>query len=142
RAFRRPLTEAQQQLYVHRQFDAAGDLESAVRRVVLFVLKSPHFLYRESNGGADAYEVASRLSFGLWDSLPDQELLDAAAAGRLKTRADVAREAERMLEGPRARAKLHGFLLRWLQLDQVSELAKDPKQFPALDGVAVAHLRT
>ena len=83
RAFRRPLTDDQKRLYVDRQFAAATDPEVAVKRVVLLVLKSPRFLYREVGGGPDAYDVASRLSFGLWDSLPDEELLDAAAAGKL-----------------------------------------------------------
>jgi hypothetical protein len=74
--------------------------------------------------------------------LPDHELLRAAATGRLTTRADVVREAERMLTDPRARAKLRGFFLRWLQLDQVAELPKDPKQFPGFDGAVVSQLRT
>src|SRR5262249_26790425 len=51
-------------------------------------------------------------------------------------------EAERMLRDPRARAKLRGFFLRWLQLDQVAELPKDPKQFPGFDGSVVTPLRT
>src|SRR5205823_7225826 len=78
RAFRRPLTEEQKRLFIDRQFDAAPEPETAVKRVVLLVLKSPRFLYREVGSTPDAYDVAARLSFGLWDSLPDQELLDAA----------------------------------------------------------------
>jgi hypothetical protein len=146
RAFRRPLTPEQKRLYVDRQFEVATDPEAAVKRVVLLVLQSPRFLYREpaaATGTApDPFDVASRLSFGLWDSLPDQELLKVAAAGRLQTRADVVREAERMLADPRARTKLRGFFLRWLQLDQVAELSKDAKQFPGFDAAVVAQLRT
>jgi hypothetical protein len=142
RAFRRPLTPEQKRLYVDRQFEAAKTPEGAVKRVVLLVLQSPRFLYREPGAGGDAYDVAARLAFGLWDSLPDQELLKAAAAGRLQTRADVVREAERMLADPRARTKLRGFFLRWLQLDQVAELQKDPKQFPGFDGSVASQLRT
>ncbi len=141
RAFRRPLTPEQKRLYVDRQFEAAADPEAAVKRVVLLVLQSPRFLYREPGSGGDAYDVAARLAFGLWDSLPDAELLKAAAAGKLNNRTDVVREAERMLNDPRARAKLRGFFLRWLQLDQVAELQKDPKQFPGFDGSAVSQLR-
>ena len=63
-----------------------------------------------------------------------EELLKAAASGRLKTRADVVREAERMLERSAARTKLRGFFLRWLKLDQVAELPKDAKHFPGFDG--------
>ena len=80
-------------------------METAVKRVVLLALKSPRFLYREtSRGRPDSYDVASRLSFGLWDSLPDQTLLEAAASGQLATRDQVARQAERMVNDPRARA--------------------------------------
>jgi hypothetical protein len=110
--------------------------------VVLLVLKSPRFLYREVGGGPDAYDVASRLSFALWDSLPDQELLAAAAAGRLTTREQVAAQAERMLADPRARAKLHEFLLHWLKVDQAPEIAKDPSRFPGFDAEVAADLRT
>jgi hypothetical protein len=151
RAFRRPLTPEQKQLYVDRQFEAAKDAEAAVKRVVLLVMHSPHFLYRELPDVArspdratasDAFDVASRISFGLWDSLPDEELLKAAATGRLKTRADVVREAERMIADRRARTKMRGFLLRWLQLDQVAELAKDARRFPGFDGGVVSDLQT
>jgi cytochrome c553 len=142
RAFRRPLTEDQQQRYIHRQFDAAGDLETAVKRVVLFVLKSPRFLYRESNGGADAYDVASRLSFGLWDSLPDQELLDAAAAGQLATREQVVGQAERMLPDLRTHSKLRSFFFQWLKADPVPDVTKDSARFPEFDAALVSDLRT
>ena len=53
---------------------------------MLLVLKSPLFLYREVTGGPDGYDAAGRLSFALWDSLPDEALLAAAASGKLKTR--------------------------------------------------------
>jgi cytochrome c553 len=142
RAFRRPLSERQQQLYIHRQFDAAGDLETAVKRVVLFVLKSPRFLYRESNKELDPYDVACRLSFGLWDSLPDQRLLDDAAANRLATREQVAHQAERMLVDLRAHAKLRAFFIEWLKADPVPDMAKDPKRFPEFDPAVVTDLRT
>jgi hypothetical protein len=141
RAFRRPLTPEQKRLYVDRQFEAAADPEVAVKRVVLLVLQSPRFLYREPGAAGDAHDIAARLSFDLWDSLPDAELLREAASGRLKTRADVVRETERMLNDPRARTKLRGFFLRWLQLDQVAELQKDSKKFPGFDGAVVSDLR-
>ncbi len=142
RAFRRPLTAEQKTLYIDRQFEAAKDADTAVKRVVLLVMHSPRFLYRESGVAGDAFDVAARISFGLWDTLPDDELLKAAAAGKLKTRADVVREAERMVKDPRARTKMRGFLLRWLQLDHVAELPKDAKHFPGFDGAAVTDLQT
>ncbi len=142
RAFRRPLTPEQKKLYVERQFEAAPDAETAVKRVVLLVMHSPRFLYREIGAEPDGFDVAARLSFGLWDSLPDEELLKAAATGKLKTRADVVREAERMLRDRRARTKMRGFFLRWLQLDQVAELPKDAKHFPGFDAGIVTDLQT
>jgi hypothetical protein len=143
RAFRRPLTPEQKKLYVDRQFEVARDADTAVKRVVLLVLQSPRFLYREPAGTTgDAYDVAARLSFALWDSLPDDELLKAAAAGKLATRADVTREAQRLLADRRARAKLRGFFLQWLRADQIAELPKDAKLFPDFDAAVVADLRT
>ncbi|MBX6311539.1 MAG: DUF1592 domain-containing protein [Isosphaeraceae bacterium] len=142
RAFRRPLTEELGRLYVDRQFADAPDLETAVKRVVLLVLKSPRFLYREIGGGLDGYDVASRLSFGLWDSLPDELLLEAAAAGQLATREQVARQAERMVSDLRTRSKLREFLLQWLKVDQVPDVSKDPKLFPEFSEAVASDLRT
>jgi hypothetical protein len=142
RAFRRPLTDQQARLYVTWQFQHAPDLETAVKRVVLLVLQSPRFLYREfGSGKPDAYDVASRLSFGLWDSLPDEELLKAAAAGELSTREEVVRQAERMVKDPRAWSKLREFLLQWLKVEQYPDLSKDPKLFPGFDEAVASDLR-
>ena len=146
RAFRRPLTPEQKQLYVDRHFEAAKDPDTAVKRVVLLVLQSPHFLYREpavpANAVGNAYDVAARLSFALRDSLPDQELLLAAANGRLATRADVTREAQRLLGDRLARAKVRGFFLQWLRVDQLGDLPKDHKLFPDFNAAVVSDLRT
>jgi mono/diheme cytochrome c family protein len=142
RAFRRPLTPEQQQFFVERQFQSAPDLETSVKRVVLLALKSPRFLYRElGTGRPDPYDVAARLSFGLWDSLPDEPLLKAAAAGELATREQVAAQAERMVGDPRARAKLREFFLQWLKVESHPDLAKDPKQFPEFDQAVASDLR-
>jgi hypothetical protein len=142
RAFRRPLTDDQKRLYVDHQFEAARDLDTAVKRSLLLVLQSPRFLYREIEGSGDGYDVASRISFGLWDSLPDQELLDAAARGQLATREQVVRQAERMVSDQRARAKVREFLLQWLKVDQAPELSKDAKEFPGFDQPLASDLRT
>jgi mono/diheme cytochrome c family protein len=143
RAFRRPLSANERRLDVDRWFTGAPDLETAVKRVVLFVLNSPRFLYLDvREGEVDSYAVASRLSFALWDSLPDQELLDAAAAGRLASRDDVVRQAERMVLDIRARAKLGRFFLRWLHVEDASHVAKDGKLFPGFGEELVSDLRT
>jgi hypothetical protein len=143
RAFRHPLTSEEKSLFIDRQFTDAPDLETAVKRVGLLVLKSPRFLYRETSyGRPSSYEVASRLSFGLWDSLPDDVLLKAAASGELVTRAHVAIQAERMIKDPRARAKLEGFFQQWLRIDLVREIVKDAKSYPEFDEKVLSDLRT
>jgi hypothetical protein len=143
RAFRHPLTPEQKKLYVDHQFEAAENPETAVARVVLLVLQSPRFLYREpALDRANAFDVAARISFALWDTLPDQALLAAAAAGKLQTRADVIRESQRMLMDRRTRTKLGGFFLQWLKVDQVADLPKDPKLFPGFDTSTVSDLRS
>lgn len=114
----------------------------AFERVVLFVLESPSFLYREVGPTPDGFDVASRLSFGLWDALPDRELSKAAQAGKLTTPEEVRRHAERMLADPRAKAKLRGFLLTWLEADGEQDVSKDPRKFPGFDAAVVSDLRT
>ena len=143
RAFRRPLTDEQKTFFVDRQFKEAGDPQVAVKRIVLLVLKSPRFLYREiGNSRPDGFDVASRLSFGLWDSLPDQTLLDAAATGQLANREQVARQAERMVGDLRARSKLREFFQQWLKVDQVYDLSKDPKRYAQFNEAVASDLRT
>ncbi len=142
RAFRKPLTDEQKALYVQRQFQDAPDLESAVKRVVMLTLKSPRFLYREIDGGQGPYEVASRISFGLWDSLPDEELLKAAAEGRLSSREQVVSQVERMLPDRRTRSKVREFLHEWLKIAQVPDVSKDAALFPGFDEAIASDLRT
>jgi cytochrome c553 len=142
RAFRRPLSAEQQRFFVERCLAGPGELEAKAKRMVLLILKSPRFLYREVGGEADPFDVAARLSFALWDSLPDQELWDAAAKGRLKSREQVIAQAERMLGDLRARGKLRDFLFGWLKVDPPPDLSKDPKQFPGFDRAVASDLRT
>ncbi len=143
RAFRRPLTDDLKRVFVEKQFAAAnGDPELFLKRVVLLAAKSPRFLMREASDKPDAFDVAAKLSFALWDSSPDAELLKAAADGKLKTKDEVRKQAERMLSDPRAEAKVRGFLLHWLRLDQDRDLAKNEKLFPGFDAATVADLRT
>lgn len=141
RAFRKPLS-AEQKAVVDRQLSAGKDPQTGIKRVVLLALKSPRFLYREVEDGGDAHDTAARLSFGLWDSLPDRDLLAAAGAGQLSSREQVVRQAERMLSDPRSRIKLRDFLLTWLKADQPHDLARDPKKFPGFDAAVISDLRT
>jgi hypothetical protein len=143
-AFRRPLSPEEVRRYVDAQFTAAKTPELAVKRVVLLALKSPRFLFPElpGQGTPDGYDVATRLALYLWDSIPDKALLDAAAAGKLGTRGQVAAQAERMLADPRAKTKLHGFFHHWLELERGESISKDPKAFPEFTGALLSDLRT
>jgi hypothetical protein len=142
-AFRRPLTEEQTRLYIEGLFKTAKNPEQAVKRVVLFTLKSPQFLYPElhDNPLPDDFAVASRLALALWDSIPDKKLIQAATAGKLRTRDQVKAEALRMLPDARTKAKLHGFFHHWLDLEHAESTSKDPKAFPGFNDEVIADLR-
>lgn len=151
RAFRRPLDDSQRALFVDRHFAEGVDPEAAVKRVVLLALKSPRFLYREVGGSAqtsevsktsEVFDVASRISFAMYDSLPDQALLDAAAKGELKTREQVGQHATRLLADPRTRSKLREFLLTWLKVEHVPDVSKDTERFPEFNATLANDLRT
>jgi mono/diheme cytochrome c family protein len=142
-AFCRPLSAEQKELYVETQFRSAGSPEKAVKRVVLFTLKSPQFLYPElrETEKPDDFSFASRLALSLWDSIPDKKLMQTAAAGKLNTPAQIRAEALRMLPDTRTRAKLQGFFHHWLELERAEGNAKDPKVFPGFDDQVLADLR-
>lgn len=143
RAFRRPLASELAATYVNRQFEKSGDPLAAVKRVVLLVLKSPRFLYREVAGGpSDQFDTASRISFGLWDSLPDEPLATAAKSGKLATHDQIEAQLKRMLPDLRTRSKLREFFLAWLKISQPRDLSKDPKAFPEFTPDIISDLRT
>jgi hypothetical protein len=142
-AFRRPLSQQQSNLYVTAQFKKAPKMEDAVKRVVLLALKSPRFLYvglQEEK--PDDFEVAERLSYGLWDSLPDAELRNQALKNSLHTREQVTGQAQRMMADERTHAKMQAFFHHWLQMDRVENLSKDDKLFPGFTPAIIADLRT
>ena len=142
-AFRRPLSNEEKVFFVDQHFQQEPNIELAVKRIILLVLKSPRFLYTDwEQESLDDHTIASRLSYGLWDSMPDKQLFDAAKAGRLKTPDQIRRQAERMLKDPRAKSKIRYFFHHWLQLDEKEELAKDKALFPDFDDLVVADLRT
>ncbi len=142
RAFRRPLTQELKDLYIERAFTVGnGNEETTFQRIVLLTLKSSRFLFREVNEAKDSYDVASRLSFALWDSLPDEELRTAAKQNKLTTLEQVKAQANRLMADPRASAKMRGFLLHWLRLDNEKDIAKNLKLYPGFDATALGELR-
>ncbi len=142
RAFRRPLTEEQKQSIVEQHFAGEAAPDVAAKRVVLLVLMSPRFLYLDAAAPQDDYSVASRLSFGLWDSLPDTALLEAAANGQLRTSEQVSAHVRRMLPDYRTKAKMRNFLHHWLNIEHTDDIAKDRECFPGFDDQLAASLRT
>ncbi len=139
-AYRRPLT-VEQKADLAKIFVPAVTPEIAARRAVLHVLSSPHFLY-PATGPQDDYAVAARLALALWDSLPDEALLQAAVQGALKTPEQVRAQAQRMQKDPRAKAKLRDFLHHWLHVEEGAEIAKDQAAYPGFDPGVVMDLRT
>jgi mono/diheme cytochrome c family protein len=148
RAFRRPLAAEQRQFFVDSRFAQSGDVDTAVKRSVLLILKSPRFLYPEivASTAADAtarnYTVASRLALAFWDSLPDESLRTAAVEGRLATDAQITEHAHRLLANSRAKAKVREFFHGWLPFDEAEDVSKDTQAFPGFDEPLIADLRT
>jgi mono/diheme cytochrome c family protein len=142
RAFRRPVTSADiQPLFAfYQKGRAAGDFESGIQAAIEAMLVSPEFLFRierdPSTAGTGAahrvsdVELASRLSFFLWSTIPDAELLDLAERGRLKDASVLEQQTRRMLDDPRADALVSNFAGQWLQLRNVETVKPDPVIFP------------
>jgi mono/diheme cytochrome c family protein len=145
-AFRRPLREGELERFL-RLFDLAekqGDsFEAAMKVPLLAALVSPHFLFRVERDlpGADPkgvrrlddWELAGRLSYFLWSSMPDAELFAAAREGKLSDPAGLEAQVRRMLRDPRSRALAENFAVQWLQLRRLETQLPDPKRFPSFD---------
>ena len=153
RAFRRPLDQGERDR-LQQVFDkgrTASNAETGVRAVLAAILASPQFLYHFEVGGQDAgtpgvkklapFEVAARLGSLLWASVPDNELLDAAAAGRLASKDQVRAQAERMLNDPRARAATNVFYEQWFGVDELEHANKDAQLFPQFTPEVKAAMR-
>ncbi|MBI5515136.1 MAG: DUF1592 domain-containing protein [Deltaproteobacteria bacterium] len=153
RAFRRPLTGEETGRYVGLSLRTAtvfNDPWAGLRYAVAGLLQSPHFLYRVELGQGPSepqgrrysdFEVASRLSFFLWDSTPDEALLDAAAAGSLGTREGVRGQARRLLQAPAARPAVQHFFAEWLKLERLDTLSRDPGVYPQFTPSLAASMR-
>lgn len=144
RAYRRPATtdEVAACLKIYDAAFAKGQrFELCVRAAFLRVLVSPSFLFRieldppsakaGENYAISEYELASRLSYFLWNSMPDEDLFALAAKGEL--RKNLAAEVERMVKHPNAVSFLHGFAEQWLALRKLELSSPDAKLFPTFD---------
>lgn len=140
RAYRRPLTSDETAAYRTLFAEFQTDVRFAIQVVVQAMLQSPNFLYRpelvpEGRGDGEIialgpYELASRLSYYLWASMPDDALLDAAAAGELATPEGLRAQAERMLADAKAADAIGSFHAQWLTVDELDRVEKDPVVFP------------
>jgi len=113
-----------------------------VRDALSAILASPHFLYRVESGGPaggarplNDLELASRLSFFLWSSIPDDELLTVAAASRLSRPEVLTAQVTRMLADPRAKSLSDDFAYQWLHIAKIDEITPDRGQFPFASGL-------
>jgi hypothetical protein len=145
RAYRRPVTEADLSgpLRFYREARTTGDFEAGIEMAVRAILVSPEFLFRVERDPAGlppktAYslsnlELATRLSFFLWSSIPDDELLDTAIRGELRSPAVLEKQVRRMLADSRSRALITNFAEQWLYLRNLASSTPDMRLFPDFD---------
>ena len=154
RAYRRPVTDADldKLLGLYRLGRADRDFEGGIQRALEGLLSFPAFLFRIEQDPAGAgpgnvyrisdLELASRLSFFLWRSIPDDELLNAAERGRLQDAAVLAQQVRRMMADPRARRWMTDFMGQWLLMRNLRALEPDPAIFPEFDHTLRANMAT
>ncbi len=141
RVVRRPLTEDEVTRWMNVSKTLADpDAWEGLRLAVAGLLQSVHFLYRVDLGTAEeattsrrpltGYEMASRLSFLLWDQGPDKALLDAAERGDLDTGEGITNEAERLLDDPRSRRAVQAFFRQYLDLGRLTGINRNPAVYP------------
>jgi hypothetical protein len=144
RAFRRPVTadDVNPLMAFYKAGSAKGGFDSGIRDALSAILASPHFLYRveaaNTTGGIRTLsdlELASRLSFFLWSSIPDDELLTVAAASRLSKPEVLSAQVSRMLADPRAESLSDDFAFQWLHLEKLDTITPDRGQFPYAAGL-------
>jgi hypothetical protein len=146
--FRRPLTQNEVKSGValaHAQAQASGDFYTGLRYGLASLIQSPNFLFREELAVPTAdkqytlepYSRATRISYLLWNTAPDAELLHAAQAGELNTAAGLDRQVTRMIASPRLDEGMRGFFSDMLELDNFGTVAKDTLLYPKW-GTAIA----
>ncbi|MYC65189.1 MAG: DUF1592 domain-containing protein [Acidobacteriia bacterium] len=144
-AYRRPVHDQDLAalMAMYELGESEGGFESGIERTVRALLVSPSFLFRLEPGPEDTEPgkpfrisdaaLASRLSFFLWSSLPDEELLAAAEQGRLRDERELERQVRRMLADRRANALVENFAGQWLELRKVARIKPDEILFPEFD---------
>ncbi|HSI36138.1 MAG TPA: DUF1592 domain-containing protein, partial [Tepidisphaeraceae bacterium] len=137
RAFRRPTAPADAEPYVAliaARLKAGAPFEQALKVGLKAVMCSPHFLYlKTAPGELDDHALATRLSYFLWNSMPDDALTAAATAGKLRDPAELRRQVDRMIAGPKAARFTRHFTDQWLNLKDIDATTPDPKLYPEFD---------
>jgi hypothetical protein len=155
RAFRRPLDEAEEAEFfaIYQSgtglYESGSAFEQGIALVVEAFLQSPSFLYRvelsvPADGAEvvalDGWEIAARLSYMMWNSMPDDELLDAAEAGELDTLEGIEAHARRLLADERAADPVQDFHAQWLHMSKYPNIQKDTDVFPEFDPATPASM--
>ncbi|MEZ4321919.1 MAG: DUF1592 domain-containing protein [Myxococcota bacterium] len=135
RIFRRPLSEEEIGQYVGLLTSVASDaadFRAGARFALVAMLQSPAFVYRSEHaaGTLDPFELASRMSYFLWNGPPDEALLAAAEAGELATAEGRSAQVDRMMDDPRFRRGVRDYFIELFQLGGLASLGKDPMVFP------------
>ena len=146
RAYRRPFTRTDLEplLAFYRAGIREGGFETGIQKALRAMLVSPDFLFRIERDPASTvhavsdYELASRLSFFLWSSIPDDQLLDLAHQGKLHEPAILSKQVDRMLDDQRAKSFASNFAGQWLYLRNLTEVKPDQDVFPQFD-TSLAH---
>lgn len=137
RALRRPVDGATLEYYTafFRECLAKGaEMHVALRKTYKAILSSPNFVYfREEPGALDDHAIASRLSYFLWSTMPDTELLDIAAQGKLREPSVLRTQVERMLSDDRSHRFIEHFTSQWLELRNLEATSPDPKLYAEFD---------
>jgi Protein of unknown function (DUF1592)/Protein of unknown function (DUF1588)/Protein of unknown function (DUF1587)/Protein of unknown function (DUF1585)/Protein of unknown function (DUF1595) len=151
RAYRHPVTNADMEP-VMAMYDAgrkAGNFDAGIERGLRLILANPKFLFRTETAPARGtvarvsdVELASRLSFFLWSSIPDEELLNVAAQGKLNQPAMLEKQIKRMLADPKSRALVDNFASQWLLLRNLKSHVPTPGDFPNFDNELRQAFRT
>jgi Protein of unknown function (DUF1592)/Protein of unknown function (DUF1588)/Protein of unknown function (DUF1587)/Protein of unknown function (DUF1595)/Protein of unknown function (DUF1585) len=132
KAFRRPLTGTEQKRY-EKLMAGETDFVSGAQLVVEAMLQSPNFLfwmYSTPDVELKSYATASRLSYTLWDTMPNAELIASAEKGELATKDGIEKIARRMLDQPHAHEALDEFTSQWLRFDRLQTASKDRRKYP------------
>ena len=134
KAFRRPVDAETRRTYVamvEARLQAGDCFETAMRRAYRAALCSLNFLYHvEPPGRLDDYALASRLSYWLWNSMPDDELIKLAGSGKLREPGVLSQQMERLLKDPRSERFINDFLGQWLKLRSIAANDPDPSLYP------------